>query len=372
MKKLLYVIPGLKGGGIEKLLFEWTERIDLSEYQVTVAVLGTADEEQKRKLCGMNVDVIVLNSRYREIKRRLLFFKRLFKNNNYDIVHVNTMVSFDVLPLIVAKHYGIKIRIFHCHAIFQYDTVIKKIINFICRKQIVNASTHILACSNEAGQSMFGKVQKKKKLYEVLKNGIDIASFMFNSTERECYRKKLNIENNTVYGHVGRFNPVKNQDFLINLMPEILAKDESAKLILIGSGQTCDKCKDLVRKLDLDNYVIFLGNRDDVNKLYHAMDIFLLPSQYEGFGLVLLEAQTSGLPCLCSEAIVDEAAVTEAFEKLPLSESKEKWADCAKKLLNKNTDRENAWQQVEHAECDILSMVNRLLCIYGGTDGTDR
>lgn len=371
MKKLLYVIPCLKGGGIEKLLFEWIKRIDLSVYQVTVAVLGAADDAQLDQLENMNVVVLVLNSRYREIIRRVRFFKELFKKNNYNIVHVNTMVSFDVLPLIIAKHYGIGIRIFNCHAIFQYDTVVKKIINLICRKQIVSASTHILACSNEAGKSIFGKIENKKISYKVLKNGIDIDLFKFNADARECYRKKFNIENNTVYGHIGRFNPVKNQEFLINLMPEILKRDKSAKLILIGNGQTKEKCRKLTLELGLDNYVVFLDNRDDVNKLYHAMDIFLLPSIYEGFGLVLLEAQTSGLPCLCSDAIVDEAAITAAFERLPLSESKENWADCAEKLLNEKIDRENAWCSTEQAGYDIMSMVERLLCIYGGTDGTD-
>ena len=150
----------------------------------------------------------------------------------------------------------------------------------------------------------------------MLKNGVDIEKYKYNEKVREEYRKKLNIDKKIVYGHVGRFHPQKNHEFLIDLFYEISLKQDNSILLLVGDGELIDRIKNKVKELKLEDKVLFLGFREDIDKLMNAMDYFLFPSLYEGLGIVTIEAQTSGLLTFVSKEIPEDANITSNFYRI--------------------------------------------------------
>ena len=162
-----------------------------------------------------------------------------------------------------------------------------------------------------------------------MKNAIDSELFIANRNEREKVRKEFGLENQFVVGHVGRMHPQKNHDFLIDVFSEIKKKKQNAKLVLIGTGPLKNKLRKKIQYLGLSEYVIFLGNRKDINRLYQAMDVFIFPSLFEGLGIVSIEAQAAGIPVLCSEGLPPETNITPIYHMLMLKEGAEVWAQSA-------------------------------------------
>ena len=183
-----------------------------------------------------------------------------------------------------------------------------------------------LACSKEAGEWLFGNTQ-----FIVLNNGIDVSKYVFNQNIREEYRKILGFSDELVLGHVGRFSNQKNHNFLIDIFYEIIKINKKSKLILIGTGELENEIKEKVESLSLKEKVIFLGARADVNKIMQAMDVFILPSLFEGLPVVGVEAQASGLPCIISDTVSKDVKITDSVLQISLSLPPEEWG---KKLID--------------------------------------
>lgn len=161
----------------------------------------------------------------------------------------------------------------------------------------------------------------------IFNNAIDLERFRFNPSIRESVRRELGLEGKFVIGHAGRFCIQKNHDFLIDVFAEVYRQRNDAVLVLVGNGELFDEVKAKVHRLGLDNAVVFLGVRGDVDRLYQAMDVFVLPSRYEGLGIVNIEAQTAGLPCVVSDVVPLEAKMTDQIIFLPLYKNADKWAE---------------------------------------------
>lgn len=173
----------------------------------------------------------------------------------------------------------------------------------------------------------------------VIKNGINLQSYKKNDNMK---RKQLGIGNDMfVVGHIGRFSKEKNHQFILKVFYEIIKVRSNAVLLLIGSGEEEDKVKDLAVELGIQNKVFFLGNREDIPELLNCMDVFFFPSLYEGLGIVLVEAQAAGVPCVVSSTVPDEVMLTKKIEKVDLNLPINEWVNkiiYPQKISNDNVD----------------------------------
>ena len=203
-----------------------------------------------------------------------------------------------------AKKADIPVRISHSHNTvtrFDFKWPIKILYKYLLRL----VATDYVACGIDAGKYLFGKEVK------VIHNAIDVDKFKFNGKARNKLRKELNIENKFVIGHVGRFEPQKNHNFLIDVFYEYQKRDNDAVLLLIGNGSLEDKIKEKVKQLDIQDKVKFTGSISNVNEMYSAMDLFILPSFHEGLPVVGVEAQMSGVTCVFSDNVTKEVKFNE-------------------------------------------------------------
>lgn len=235
--------------------------------------------------------------------------KAFFKANKekYQIVHVHIPnVAFVVLKY--AKKYGVKTRIIHSHNSRGADGKIKKIRNFILNKWGVFYANKYFACSEFAGQYLYGKRYFQK--IEIINNAIDLKKFEYNPINKIKIREELGIRNELVIGHVGRFIEQKNHEFLIQIAKRLKIRNIEFKLLLLGGGELQPKIREKVEGLGLEKNIHFIGVVGDVKPYMDAMDIFLLPSIYEGLPCVCVEAQANGLPCLISSNVTKEVCLS--------------------------------------------------------------
>lgn len=251
----------------------------------------------------------------------------------YRIVHSH-LDCMSAYPLCAAKNAKVPVRIAHAHSTSQ-DRNWKLVFKLISKKLISLYTTDLFACSADAGEWMFGT-----KDVHILPNAIDIERYAFNLLIRNQTKKALGLDDAFVIGHVGRFSAVKNHSFLIDVFVQIKRQEPNSKLLLVGAGSEMQAVQQKVKALGLGADVIFTGVRNDVADLMQAMDVFVFPSLYEGLGIVLIEAQAAGLPCVVSDTIPQEAYLTDLVTAEKLSSSVEKWAE---KILKKRdfprTDR---------------------------------
>lgn len=209
---------------------------------------------------------------------------------------------------------------------------------------------------------MFGK----NKNFTVIHNAINSENYKFDAVKREKIRCKLNLKNKFVVGHVGRFSYPKNHKFLINIFYEVQKIEPDSILMLVGDSVNDDKllveAKEQVKILNIENKVLFLGMRNDVSDLMQAMDCFVFPSHFEGFGIVAVEAQAAGLKCYLSDVIAKEVRITDLVNFISLQESPKAWAD--KILKNRNYKREDMTEKIKTAGYEIKTEIKKIENFY--------
>lgn len=301
------------GGGVESVIMNYYRHLDHTKVQFDFI----CDEDSTRipydeikKLGGR----VFLVPKYQKLPQYLEALEDLFCKNQYRIVHSNVN-TLSVFPLYAAKKAGVPVRISHSHSTSNPKEWKRNIIKNILRPFSKKYATDYFACSELAGRYLFGDKAFDQGKVKIIHNAIDLDKFKFDPNARKKLREELGIdEKTTVIGHVGRFVKQKNHDFLIDVFKEYHTENPDSKLLLIGTGPLEEKTKAKVEKLNLSDPVIFLGQREDTNKLYSVMDVFCLPSLYEGLGMVLIEAQMNGLPCLASDEVPREAKITENID----------------------------------------------------------
>ena len=220
-------------------------------------------------------------------------------------------------------------------------------------------ATDYMCCSEHAGRWLFGDKEYDKGNVYLLNNAIDIEKFKYDERLRANKREELGIDDDTlVIGHIGRFVEQKNHRFLIDIFNEIHQKNKNSILLLVGQGPLMKEIKEKVEKLNLSRCVKFLGQRNDANQLYNAMDVFLFLSLYEGLGMVLIEAQANGLPCLASSEVPQTAKITNIIDFIDLKEDKNIWVE---KILNTHSSRRlDFFQKAVNGKYDIHCEAKKL------------
>lgn len=359
--RVLMVVSDLaKCNGITSYAMNYFNNIDLNKVEIDFVVTSNnIDEIYKNDILNKNRSIYIVNyDSNTSIFKNVKTIKEFMKKNayKYNIIHSN-LINKGYFYLKYAKKYDIRVRILHSHnATLGDGNFIKRIINIIFKNLAIKNANAYFACSNLAGKFLFGK-----KKFTVINNAVNVNKFVYDETVRNIYRKELELEDKFVIGQVGRLDVQKNHLFFVNVINELVKTNKNIVWLIVGNGILENEIKTKVKQLNLENNVMFLGSRSDVNKLYSAMDIFVLPSLYEGLSLVAVEAQISGLPSILSDQITEETKILKSLEFVSLK--KNKWVEAIKNI-NVNISRENTKNEVIKAGYDIQIEIRKLEDLY--------
>jgi glycosyltransferase involved in cell wall biosynthesis len=326
--KILQVLGGLYCGGTETFVMNTYRAIDKEKFQFDFLVHEKEEAHYDKEILSLGGKIYRIDDRTEvgTLKYLINLFQIISKINP-DVIHSHAMFNSGAIML-VSFLVGIKKRISHSHntADQSEKSISRKIFCTIMRILLVLFSTDLLACSKDAGRFLFGSKIANSNKTHVLNNAIDVKKFRYNAMFREKIRNELNIQDKLVLGHVGRFNKQKNHELLIDIFKLVHEKDQNAVLVLIGTGPLKPMIEEKVRNLGLSSKVKFLGIRDDIANLMQGFDVFLLPSLFEGFPVVLTEAQGAGLPCIVADTITKDSDITGRMKFLDIKYSPEVWA----------------------------------------------
>ena len=294
--------------------------------------------------------------------RYLKYMHNLFQEHpEYRIIHSHNS-ALGVYPLYAAKREGIEHRIAHVHsAAFTADY--KLPIKMFCRPLLPHCANHRWGCGVKAVTFYYGKKRVANHETRVIHNAIEIDRFLYNENVREKMRNQNNLQGKFVIGHVGRFASQKNHSFLVDIFSEIVKRDKSAALVLLGDGELLEKMKEKVRGLGLQDAVLFPGNVNNVNEWYQAMDVFVLPSIWEGLPVSGIEAQTADLPCFFSEDVTREAAILPTASFISRKQGPDVWAERILSCKNRS-GRTSQKSVIQDAGYDINVEAVKLMQLY--------
>ncbi len=319
--RILQVVTQMTRGGLETMLMNYYRHIDRSKVQFDFL-------EHRSYMAPYDEEILELGGRIHRLPwlnplspGYLRALDRFFaEHSEYRIVHshLDCMAG---IPLKYAKKHGVPVRIAHAHSSNQ-DKNFKYPIKLYCKRSIPRYATELFACGQEAGKWMFGN-----HYFTVMNNAINVTAYVYNDTIRQEVRHELGIGPKTlVIGYVGRFSPPKNHAFLVEVFHDLLQKQPDSKLLLVGTGNLLPEVQAQCNRLNIQDNVVFTGVRSDVNRILQAMDVFVLPSIYEGLGIVAVEAQAAGMPCICSDRVPEECVRTDGLVCfLSLKEAPEHW-----------------------------------------------
>jgi glycosyltransferase involved in cell wall biosynthesis len=283
--------------------------------------------------------------------------------NKYDIVHIHYTTPLRSTYLKAAKRAGVTTRIYHSHSAYVLGkSSIKLAIYWLRKKQITKWATDYFSCSEAAARWMFEPKLLNTNKVKMIHNGINVDKFSFDKEKRNAIRNGLNIQDKFVITHTGRFTEQKNQMFLVNLLEKIKAKDSNVILLLLGDGPLLKDVYSKVKQKGLDNSVIFLGVRSDVNDYLSAADCYIMPSLYEGLPVSAIEAQCAGLPCIFSTNITKEVALESSVTFLSLDQDIESWVEAV--LANKGKERNDGARIVKIRGYDVQDVAEWLQHFY--------
>ena len=335
--KVLYFVDRMLRGGIQTFVLENWRHMDHTKVQIDFLLLDDGHTyELEDTLRGLGSRIYKLKGIWITKPKDFVSYRRAVdaffkKHHDYRVVHLHS-TSKNYMVLKYAKKYGIPVRIAHSHCIdFQTKSKGQVLVGNLFKPLLKYYATDYFARSEEAGRWLFGK-----KKVTVIKNAVDIDKYRYESIKADCMRKKLKIDGKKVVGHVGRFTHQKNHTFLIDIFKELVELDSDYRLLLIGEGVLEEQIKAKAKTYGVENKIIFAGFKTNVEDYMQAMDLFVFPSETEGLGLVLIEAQAAGLPCYTSEKVVPkEAKVSNLLTYISLEDGPKMWAEQIDKTWKK-------------------------------------
>lgn len=365
MIRVLHVIGSLNNGGSQAMIMNIYRNINREKIQFDF-IIDREDEvffaDEIKQLGGKIYVMPIFNLRnlFKFIKEWNKFF---CEHEEYKIIHGHVR-STAAIYLKIAKKYGLE-TISHSHSTSS-GTGIKALIKDIMQYPIRYIADYFFACSKDAGQWLFGKKVIEKENFYIIKNAIDAKKYIYNDDIRIKIRKEFNIEDKFVIGHIGRFSTPKNHSYLIDIFKEIYEENKNSILMLVGDGELRKCIEEKVAKLNLQDNVIFTGIRSDINYILQGMDVFVCPSLFEGLGIVVIEAQATGLHCLVADTLPKlETKVTDLIQYLPLDNNIRGWSRNLLKY-NNNYERTNRYKDIENSGYDINSTVKEIERFYNG------
>lgn len=274
----------------------------------------------------------------------------------FDVIHIHGNSGTMVIEAFLARLHGVSKIMVHCHSTQTNYPRLNRILTPIMKRM----ATDLIACSQASGDWLYGKSK-----YTVLNNAIDFKKYAFDPLARKEVRDAFQIGDAFLIGHIGAFWEAKNQSYLVEVFADFHSRYPNSKLMLVSDGPTLADVKLQVAQLGLADCVIFTGRRSDAQRMYQAMDAFVMPSRWEGLPLVLVEAQASGLEVLASDRITRDVACTDRIRFLNIDQSPAVWADALIELTGESRDRvDGIAQQLYQHGFDIRAEAEKLSKIY--------
>lgn len=358
--RVAMIMGKMIGGGIEAVVMNYYRHLDHSKIQFDFIIDNDSTIVPRKEIQQFGGRIIEI-SPYQSILNYSKDLEKLFRKEKYTIVHSH-INSLSVFPLRIAKKCGIPIRIAHNHSTAAPGEIKKNILKYTLRLFSTVYPTHYAAPTLYAGQWLFGKKIANNQL-EIINNAIDLQHFAYDVETRNKFREQFGYsENEFVVGNIGRFVWQKNQLFIIELFNELLKQRKEARLLLVGEGPLKEVLEKKISELGIADEVTFVSNTKNVNVYYQIMDIFLFPSNYEGLGMVAVEAQVAGLPVIASEKVPVDAKISNNYWQINLSAGKKAWLECLKSV--KVDNRESYIIDAEKKGYNINNATPKLMNYY--------
>lgn len=339
--KVLYINGNImKRGGIESFMMNYYRRIDSSKIKIDFLVHGYEKGEFDDEILSKGSKILHVPTKSKHPFKYRKELYRIFSTGEYDIVHSHCDAISGWILKIAAKA-GVPIRIAHSHntATLTHN-VLKLWINEYYKKQIPQYATHLFACSQAAGEWMFGINSN----FRVIPNAIELEKFAYDPLSRNQIREKYGCLDNIIVGHVGRFDYQKNHKFIVEMWKEIQCSHTNYKLMLVGDGELRNEIEAMIADAGISDSVMLVGVQENTAPYYSAFDKFILPSHFEGLPVVAIEAQANGLPCVLSTNITNEVCLTNLVERLDIKQS-DPWV----RALTENEELQTRSHDSSHA-----------------------
>lgn len=361
MFRVLHVMAGADAGGISTVVLNYYRYLNRDKIHFDIAVTTDAvgQNGERFKQLGSKIYFLPLKSNGLKAFENALY--DLLIKERFDAVHIHENET-SYIALRVAKKAGIPCRVAHSHTSSPYVSFKSELRRLSGCWLNYHYATKVIGCGKLAGERVFGKINMKRPKALVLPNAIETEKFTFNPQIRNAVRKQLDVEQKLVFGMVGRLSEEKNYFFAIELLKKLHNEFPNSVLLIAGNGPEEEKIRSEINKSNMKDCVRLLGRRGDVERLYQAFDIFLLPSLHEGFPVAAVEAMASGLPVLMSNTITDELKFGSAVRYLPLSDM-ELWVKAVMEFSADNF-REKRTDEIKENGLDIKKTAEILEKIY--------
>lgn len=359
MIRVLQCVNNMHRAGLETVLMNYYRKIDRTKIQFDFLTHRPDRDDFDDEIEAMGGRIYRAPRLYpQNYPAYFAFMKQLFQEHpEYKIVHshIDTM---SYLPLLAAKKAGVPIRIAHSHST-GLDADFKYVLKQYYRYRIPSAANHFWACGEMAGAFLF-----RGKPFTVIPNAVEAENYRFSPEIREKKRRELAVEDKLVIGHAGRFSYPKNHSFLLDIFCRIIEQKPNAVLLLVGKGELEEAVREKVKRCSLQHAVRFAGSRSDLNEIYQAMDVLVMPSRFEGIPMVGIEAQFAGLPCVFSDKVPEETAFTDGCCFMELRQSAEQWAARILKVAGQRLENAQINEKYDMAYAHSL-LEERYVDLYG-------
>lgn len=361
--RVLHVLHSMNRGGAENAIMNYYRHLDRTKVQFDFLLTEPSNCQFEDEIVSLGgyiyrVPILKMFNPFSYIWAVSSFFDN---HPTYKIVHSHTS-SKSVFPLWIAKRKSVPVRIAHSHGSHSesgLNGVIRNSLKFPLRFM----SNHYVACGIDAAKWLFGDNNVRQGRVKFFPNVIECSRFEYKEGVRRSCRHTLSVSDDTfVLGCTARFCYPKNQVFAVDVLNELLKVDCNIKLLLVGDGEQRAEIESQIAKYGLEDKVLLTGVVSNVSDMLQAMDVFLMPSFFEGLPLSLIEAQASGLRCVVSDGIPKEADVTGLVTFLPLADGAKKWAEVI--LCQKDYKRRSYMEELKVAGYDAETSAKKLEQYY--------
>ena len=366
MKKVLIFAPTAPTSGITQYILNMLSVLDTEN--VHYDILSFKNHRLKKWAEENGTEYFEFDiSPYKNPKGYTAFLKNVF-SKGYDVVHFHLSSISDLRIFKFAKKSGAGRIIVHSHNSFtDVPSKLRRIVfgnlHKILRVFANKYSNFKCACSPVAAEWMFGKVKGKDAI--IMNNAVSISKFAYSEKHRADLRESLNIKTKYVIGHAGRFSVQKNQNFLLDTFKALSEKRDDCTLLLIGNGELTNSVKQHAKELQLDDKVVFVDFQEDIYRYYSVMDLFVMPSLFEGLPITLVESQANGLSSLVSDAVTKNSDLTGLVEFMSLDDGATKWAERIDKKLS-NCERVDRAEKIEQNGFSLEGQAKVVYDLYFG------
>lgn len=350
----------VRSGGVENYMLNLASELSDEDFSIDLLITDEKkeDEEYIDDIKNIFDNVYFIPSHKENLFKHIIDVYKVSKKYRHGIIHIHASDGFHAIDGIVGRLAGVRNIIYHSHNASFKNGIGKTVGRLLY--QI--SGRYYLACSKDAGRFLFGERIVTSSKFAVAKNGINVKNFKFSLQKRLSLRKEFNIsEEVKLLGFVGRFSSEKNVDFVLRVFNKVLLYEPDTLLMLVGDGEEKRTIETLADEYNISEKVIFTGIRKDIDYIMSGLDVLLLPSQYEALGIVLIEAQTSGVKCIASSNVSREAKISSELSYIDLSI--DEWVDqivSVKTLIN----RKDSYRNAEAEGYSLLKSANEVNKLY--------